>query len=83
MCLQFVSKQRHEKSIEEAGGEEQHSAGDGSEREEGAKHVEEQQQQDGPVAGQRAQAQPGLPDPLQHVLGCRTLLSFGGAIGIR
>lgn len=81
--LQFVCKQRHEKSVQEAAGEEQHGAGDRAERQEGSKHVEEKQQQYGPVAGQRAKAQLRPLAPLQHVPRHRAVLQFGAGIEIR
>ncbi len=62
--FQFVSKQRHQESIQESPGEDEQSAGDGAKRQEGSNHVAEQQQQHRPVAGQRAQAEPRLSVPL-------------------
>lgn len=81
MCFQFVSKYGHEESVQKPRREDKHGAGYGAERQQGSEHVEEQQQQQGPVAGQRAQAQPGPPVPLRRVPGRRALLEFCGSIG--
>lgn len=64
VCFQFVSEQRHHESVQESPREDEQGAGDGPERQEGSEHVEEQQQQNRPVAGQRAKAQSRLPVPL-------------------
>lgn len=64
MCLQFVSEQRHEDSVQEAQCEDEQGAGHGAERQQGPEQVAEQQQQERPVAGQQPQAQPRLPVPL-------------------
>lgn len=75
MSFQFVSKHCHEESVQKPRREDEHGAGYGAERQQRSEHVEEQQQQQhGPVAGQRAQAQPGPPAPLRCVLGRRALL---------
>lgn len=82
VCFQFVSEQRHEESVQEPPCEDQQSAGYGAKRQEGSQHVEEQQQQYRPVAGQQAQAQPWLPLPLRRPLGRWALLQFCGGTRI-
>lgn len=64
VCFQFVSEQRHQESVQEPPREDEQGAGYGAERQDGSKHVEEQQQQYRPVAGQQAQTQPRLAVPL-------------------
>lgn len=58
MGLDFVCHQMGEQFIEKASQQEQGCAGEGPEGEEGSQQVEEQGQEQGAVAGQRAQAEP-------------------------
>ena len=80
--FQFVSKQRHQESVQESPREDEQRARHGPQRQEGPEHVEEQQHQYRPVAGQRAQAQPRLAVPVQRPLGHGALLQLRGGIQI-
>lgn len=74
--FQFICKQCCDESVQERPREDEQRAGDGPEWQKGAEHVEEQQQQDGPVAGEHTQAQPWLPPPRRR----RALLPFRSGV---
>lgn len=80
MPFQFVSEEHEDESVQERPRQDEQRAGHGAEGQERSKQVEEQQEQEGPVAGQRPQAQSRPPPLLRPPPRRRTLRQ--GAAGI-
>lgn len=80
MPFQFVSEEHQDESVQEPPRQDEQRAGHGAEGKERSKHVEEQQEQEGPVAGERPQAQSRPPPLLRPPPRHRTLRQGGAGI---
>ena len=65
MRLEFVSQQGEEKAVQKDPGQDEQGAGEGPQGHQGPRQVEQQNEQQGAVAGQGPQAEARVPAALQ------------------